>query len=110
MTNLLPQLYHAKPRSLNPEPRTLNPDSMLRHKANRERIQVLRDARGWSQEELARAAGYSVKTIWKAEAGRPLKRQTLADIARALGVDFSDIAESAAGPTLRRRKTRRRTD
>ena len=66
---------------------------MLRHRAYGNRIRLLRDERCWTQEELARAAGYSVKTIWKAEAGRPLKRQTLTDIAHALGVPREEIAK-----------------
>jgi transcriptional regulator with XRE-family HTH domain len=74
---------------------------MLRHKAYGKRIRLLRDARCWTQQQLARAAGYSIKTIYKAEAGRALKRQTLADIARALGVQIEDIAQLPATPVLR---------
>ena len=69
---------------------------MLRHKAYGNRIKLLRDARCWTQDELALAAGYSIKTIWKAETGRPLKRRTLADIAQALGVPIEDIAKLPA--------------
>jgi transcriptional regulator with XRE-family HTH domain len=64
---------------------------MLMHPSHGKRIQLLRDARGWTQQELAQAAGYSIKTIWKAESGRRLKRQTLADIAEALGVGLEDV-------------------
>ena len=76
---------------------------MLRHKAFGKRIRLLRDARCWTQRQLARVAGYSVKTIWKAEAGRALKRQTLADIARALGVQTEDIARLPTSPRPRPR-------
>lgn len=34
---------------------------MLRHNAHRQRLRALRDARGWTQEQLAIAAGYRVK-------------------------------------------------
>ena len=40
-------------------------------------------------------AGYSIKTIWKAESGGQLNRQTLTDIAEALGVNLTEIV---AGP------------
>lgn len=65
----------------------------------------MREARCWTQQQLARVAGYSVKTIWKAEAGRALKRQTLTDMARALGVHTEDIARLPASPKLRLRPT-----
>lgn len=71
-------------------------------------IQHLRESHGWSQAELARRSGYSIKTIWKAETGRRLKRQTLADIAAALGTQIEAIllaAEtSAVGLVSARRK------
>jgi len=74
---------------------------MIVHQANPRRLRLLRDARGWTQEQLANSAGYSVKTIWKAEAGRPLKRQTLTDIARALGVEFEHIVNATSRQTRR---------
>ena len=40
---------------------------MLRHHADAKKIERFRDARGWTQEQLALIAGYSIKTIWKAE-------------------------------------------
>jgi transcriptional regulator with XRE-family HTH domain len=76
---------------------------MLRHKAYGNRIRLLRDARSWTQQQLARAAGYSIKTIYKAELGRALKRQTLADIAQALGVSIEEIAQLPATPKPRAR-------
>ena len=78
---------------------------MLRHKSYGKRIRLLRESRCWTQQHLARTAGYSVKTIWKAESGRALKRQTLTDIAHALGVQTSDIAKLPAAPKLRRQST-----
>lgn len=70
----------------------LDDHTMLCHKAYGKRIRLLRDARCWTQKQLAIAAGYSVKTIWKAETSHALKRQTLSDIAQALGVKTEDIA------------------
>lgn len=74
---------------------------MLRHQADGQKIERFRDARGWTQEQLALVAGYSVKTIWKAEASRELKRQTLVDIAQALGVGLDEIVVDplSVGPT-----------
>jgi len=79
---------------------------MLRHKAYGTRIRLLRESLCWTQQQLARAAGYSIKTIWKAESGRALKRQTLTDIASALEVQTEDIAKLPAAPKLRRQSTR----
>jgi ketosteroid isomerase-like protein/DNA-binding XRE family transcriptional regulator len=70
---------------------------VLRHRADGKKIQILRDARDWTQEQLAYIAGYSIKTIWKAEASGELKRQTLNDIAIALGVELSDIVANPEG-------------
>src|SRR5947207_500958 len=78
---------------------------MLRHKAYGSRIRLLRDARCWTQQQLASAAGYSIKTIWKAEASRALKRQTLADIARALDVPIQEIAKLPATRQPRQHST-----
>lgn len=64
---------------------------MLRYRCDGKRVQLFRDVNGLTQEALAVAAGYSVKTIWKAEAGGMLRRQTLVDIAGALRVTFEDI-------------------
>lgn len=74
---------------------------MLRHRAFGKQIRALREAQCLTQQQLARAAGYSVKTIWKAEQGRALKRQTLTDIARALDVEPQVIARLPASPKLR---------
>lgn len=47
-------------------------------------LKELRIARGWSQAELARRAGYSDRLIRKAELGGNLDIQTIRDIAEAL--------------------------
>ncbi len=78
---------------------------MLRHKSNGNRIRLLRDMRCWTQQQLASVAGYSIKTIWKAESGGALKRQTLADIARALDVPIQEIAKVPAAMMLQQHST-----
>ena len=51
----------------------------------------LRTAEGWTQDQLAKKAGVSEKTIENIEAGRPVRRSTLAKIANALDVTISDL-------------------
>lgn len=53
-----------------------------------------RDAKGWSTEELARRAGYSVRTIQKIEAGEPVSPSTASDIAAALKVPYEVLVPS----------------
>ena len=62
---------------------------------------------GLSQAEVAAAAGVSIPTLKRAEAGGPIKvsEDTIATIARALekaGVEF--IAENGGGAGVRLRK------
>jgi transcriptional regulator with XRE-family HTH domain len=72
-------------------------------RAKGQRIAMLREAQDITQEELSARAGYSVKTLWKAEAGRRLRRRTLEDIATALGVSIADVAWSIRRPIDRER-------
>lgn len=54
------------------------------------KIKELRDAKGWSQEELAERAGVRRPTITELENGRGNPTlQTIESIANALGVDAS---------------------
>ena len=46
-------------------------------------VRHLRDARHWSQEELALMSGVDVRTVQRAEAGRPLSVDTLKALAAA---------------------------
>lgn len=48
------------------------------------RLRSLRNHRGWTQGDLARAAGYSERVIRKAEAGGTLSIRTIRDLAQAL--------------------------
>ena len=51
-----------------------------------QRIREARDARGWSQGELAERCGLSRPTIARIEAGQHVRMGTLETVARALGL------------------------
>jgi transcriptional regulator with XRE-family HTH domain len=73
-------------------------------------IRAARALVGWSQTEVAAAAGLSIPTVKRAEAdgGIRVSEDAMAAIASALkkaGVDF--IAENGGGPGVRLRKTQR---
>ncbi len=60
--------------------------------ANSDAVRVMRLARGWSLEELAKRSGVSWCTVQRLERGHPkrerrVKESTLIAIAGALGVD-----------------------
>lgn len=61
-----------------------------------QRIREARDARGWSQGELAERCGLSRPTIARIEAGQHVRMRTLEQVARALGltVELGTIVES----------------
>mgnify|MGYP001553466296 CR=1 FL=1 len=69
-------------------------------------LKRLREARALTQEALAAKCGLSRKTIQRIERGEPVRDETLAFIAGALGVavtDFSDSSAcSTAGPAVSR--------
>ncbi|MEW4562812.1 helix-turn-helix transcriptional regulator [Bremerella sp. JC770] len=54
---------------------------------NRDYLRNLRLQNGWTQADLAKRAGYSERLISKAEAGVPIARDTIVDLADA----FSEI-------------------
>jgi transcriptional regulator with XRE-family HTH domain len=58
---------------------------------NSEKIQALRDAKAWSQDELATAAGLSLRTIQRAEREGVASLQTIKAIAAAFQVDSSTL-------------------
>ncbi len=68
---------------------------MQRLRANGQKIVTLRDELDLTQEELSVRVGYSVKTIWKAESSRVLRRRTLEHIAIALNCSLTDIVDAA---------------
>ena len=73
-------------------------------------IRAARALIGWSQTEVATAAGLSIPTVKRAEAdgGIRVSEDAVVAIARALkkaGVEF--IAENGGGPGVRLRKPQR---
>src|SRR5437879_4765063 len=50
-----------------------------------------RQFQAWSQEKLAEMVGYGVRTIQRAESGKPLRVTTAADIAQALGCKLEEL-------------------
>jgi len=58
---------------------------------NGEKIKALRLALKWSQEDLAREAVCSKRTVENAEAGKRVKESGLIDIAARLGVAVSEL-------------------
>jgi len=61
-------------------------------------IRRLREQKCWSQEELARRAGVSVRTLQRAESGTTAKMDTVAFLAEALQVPPTDLMEEAPQP------------
>jgi diguanylate cyclase (GGDEF)-like protein len=64
------------------------------------RVRDLRQERGWTQEELARRAGYSKRTIENIEASKRTRGKTLAEVAQVLRVEpgqiTADVEDGAA--------------
>ena len=54
-------------------------------------IRKQRFLRGWDQGALADRAGYTMRTIQRAEYGGPVRITTLAHIAQALGCEVADL-------------------
>lgn len=57
-------------------------------------VKHLRATRGWTQQDLAHAAGMAIKTIWTLESGGRVSRSTLRRVAVALGVDPSVLLDT----------------
>src|SRR5688572_27792251 len=66
------------------------------------RLRSLRQARGWTQLELAMLAGVSERTVRNAECGRPIRRGFLDFLAGALGVEPIELSRApmAIGPRV----------
>ncbi|MEN3110775.1 helix-turn-helix domain-containing protein [Uliginosibacterium paludis] len=62
---------------------------------NAQQIRRLREARAWSQEHLAEAAGLSLRTIQRVEAEGKASAETRLALAGAFGIP---VAELSAGP------------
>jgi transcriptional regulator with XRE-family HTH domain len=62
------------------------------------RIRAARQARGWTQTELADKAGVSPRTVYAVERGRSCRQATKRRILTALGVAWELRDEYFAGP------------
>ncbi|MCA9512571.1 MAG: helix-turn-helix transcriptional regulator [Myxococcales bacterium] len=58
---------------------------------DRARLAALRDRRGWSQEELARAAGLSTRTVQRLESGAAASLETRKALAAAFDVELDEL-------------------
>jgi transcriptional regulator with XRE-family HTH domain len=60
-------------------------------KLDGEKIKKLRELRGWSQDQLASAAGVSVRTVQRAESDGTASRETKVCLAAALDVPHASL-------------------
>ncbi len=60
-------------------------------KVDAERIVSLRIARGWSQDELARASGLNLRTIQRVESTAVASLRSKRELAAALDVDLQEL-------------------
>jgi transcriptional regulator with XRE-family HTH domain len=58
-------------------------------------LRLLRNGRGWSQEQLADVADVSVRTIQRLERNAPASPETLKALAAAFDLEVEDLLESA---------------
>lgn len=58
-------------------------------------IRQARAARAWPQEQLAEAAGVSLRTVQRVERGAPCAKETLQALAAALGLETGALAAAA---------------
>lgn len=68
-----------------------------------DRVKALREARAWTQEHLADAAGVSLRTIQRLETGAGFASETALAVAAALEVDVRTLlepGEAAPAPLL----------
>src|SRR5262245_60581384 len=56
-----------------------------------DRVRMLRQQRGWSQEELGDVSGVDRRTVQRIEAGGSVSLETVSALANALGVDISRL-------------------
>lgn len=66
------------------------------------RIEELRNAQGWSQRDLAEAAGVRQATISKAESSASVTLKTLEKIADALNVNAAALIEHTRAAARKR--------
>ena len=63
-----------------------------------EKLKQLRERRGWSQDQLATAAGVSVRTVQRAEKDGTASRETKVCLAAALDVPHVDLEATDQAP------------
>lgn len=56
-----------------------------------ELLKQARESKGWTQQELAQYAHLSLKTIWAAETGGSVNRNTIRRLAEVLDVDAHSL-------------------
>lgn len=60
-------------------------------------IRAAREAKGWTQQDLADAVGVTQGAIWQWEAGRTrIDERRMREVAAALGVPLADLLHAAA--------------
>ena len=67
-------------------------------KLNPSIVRRLREARHWSQEQLAAAAGLGLRTVQRVEADGVASRGTRVCLAAALDTDVSAMLDAGPGP------------
>lgn len=65
-------------------------------KVDPEKLRRLREAKSWSQEHLASAAGLSSRTVQRVESDGSASAETMLALAGALGVNPGDLRPAAA--------------
>src|SRR5262249_53222025 len=67
-----------------------------RMRADGSKLKAARDAKRWSQEDLARAAGYALSSIQKLEQGTYFSLRCLECCAEALKIPVADLIKGAS--------------
>lgn len=67
-------------------------------KIDASQLKTLREARGWSQEQLAAVSGLSPRTIQRLEADGRASGESRMAVAAAFGVEPVQLAVAGAGP------------
>jgi len=65
-------------------------------KVDSEKLRLLRETRGWSQEHLAAVAGISARTLQRMEADGSASADSRMAVAAALGLDVAELCAGAA--------------
>ena len=66
------------------------------HRYIGKRVAAHRAFRGWSQDQLAKAASLNPKTISELESARPSKTETVLRVAQALGIPAGALLDGGS--------------